>query len=208
MFSDATRSPHRALSAMLALVAGLVIACPGTGADGDPCEPGGHLHRGADASEDFCHCSPGWLPAEDERACHPDPEAEAGFPFEHAETDACATAANGLAATVAHGEPPAPVNAFDTVYTLELAEGPDGFSGRFAYDAPLSGKALLYLGGEVPFSFKEGLLPVPHEEGPPPSTCDTFHSVIGIRLLDGVRYTLEIGPTPDATATLLIRLIP
>ena len=206
MLSDATRRHHRVLSVTLALAAGLLTACPGHEAEGDPCEPGGHLHRGADA--DFCHCGPGWVAAEDALACEPDPEADSGFPFAEAEADACALAANGLTATVAHEVPPATVNAFDTVYTLELAPGSEGFSGRFAYDAHVSGRALIYLGGEVPFSFKEGVLPVLHEQGPAPSACDAFHSVIGVRLLAGVRYTLEVGPTPDATATLLIRLLP
>lgn len=207
MFSAAARSSRRALFAMLAMALGLLAACPEAERSEDPCAPGGHLHRGADG-EDFCHCGPGWLPAEDTLACRSDPDADAGFPFEASEADACALAENGLHATVAHGDPPATVNAFDTVYTLELAPGPDGFSGTFVYDAHLSGRALLYVGGDVDFSFREGVLPVPYEQGPAPSACDTFRSVIGVRLQDGVRYTLEVGPTADATATLLVRLIP
>lgn len=186
----------------------LLTACPGATSDADPCEPGGHIHRGPSAAEDFCHCGTGWVEAEDALACEPDPNADVGFPFEDAEADACALAANGLTATVAHADPPATVNAFDTVYTLELAAGAEGFEGTFAYEAHQTGKALLYLGGGSPFAFSEGVLPVIQEAGPAPTACDAFHSVIGVRLTAGVRYTLTIGPTPDPTATLLIRLVP
>lgn len=208
MFPAATRSSSRAVSALGIVLASVLIACPSTDVDEDPCEPGGHLHRGDAPSEDFCHCSSGWLAAEDGLGCLPDPDADPGFPFDESEADACALAANGLSATATHAEPPAAVNAFDTVYTLELAPGPDGYTGTFVYDAHLTGKALVYVGGDVPYALKEGLLPVLHEQGPAPSTCDAFHSVIGVRLLAGVRYTLEVGPTPAPSATLLIRLIP
>lgn len=199
---------RRPLRWWVVVLPGLLTACPGAMPDTDPCEPGGHVHRGPSAAEDFCHCGPGWMATEDSLACEPDPDAETGFPFEEAEADACALAANGLTATVAHADPPATVNAFDTVYTLELAPGADGFEGTFAYEAHQTGKALLYLGGALPFAFKEGVLPVISEPGPSPTTCDAFHSVIGVRLTAGVRYTLTLGPTPDPTATLLIRLVP
>lgn len=193
---------------LLSLLA--LAACPGTdpqtGAHDDPCEPGGHLHRGATEAETSCHCNQGYVSGVDGRSCEVDPNATAGYPFEATGEAACALAASGPFAEAVATEPPTSVDAFDTTYTLTLEGGAGLAGGVFHYRAATTGKTLFFLGADLPFTLEEQSVgPVELEQGPAPTHCEAFGAVWGASLLDGVLYSLHLGPSEATSVRLLIR---
>ena len=192
----------------LLLAPALLLACVPAGSDGDPCEPGGHAHVGA--SETWCHCVAGYLPSADGLACEVDPDhvADDGFPFEEATRDACALVERGPTATVIAGELPPTINAFDTTYTVELTATAEGHRGVVRYDPHASGKAVLFLGADIPLEVREGRLTTTTVRGPAPTTCEALAAVHGVSLLADVGYTFHLGPASTSTVQLLVRLVP
>lgn len=177
----------------------------------DPCAPHGHIHR--EAEGDWCHCDRGYLAPEGQLACVVDPSyvppKEGEFDFQDEGAHACWHVDNGPYATVTASESRSPrVDAFHTLYTVNLRPVDGGYTGSFQFKAFGTGDFILYLSEHVPLTVSEGTLPVKILAEKHASVCAGLPHMVGLELTEGVVYTFTLGPTSLSQLRMVTEYFP
>lgn len=180
--------------------AALVAACGGAPSplSGDPCEPGGHVHR--EAGGDWCHCDRGFKAGITGLTCEVDPNFTGRTTVELGTTDerACWHATRGPFATPDDGSR---VDQFLTHYTVALATRGDGLRGATAhYRAAVSAPHVLTLSRGVNVVVQEVLPSGSSKEvgvlvTRATTACAALSQQFGFELVNRVEYRFEFGPS-------------
>ncbi|WP_224368402.1 hypothetical protein [Hyalangium versicolor] len=162
----------------------------------DPCAPHGHIHR--EPTGDWCHCDRGYMAPEEQLACVTDPDyvPRDGFDFGDDGVHACWHVDNGPYATVSASESRTPrVDAFHTLYTVNLRPVDGQYTGTFQFKAFGTGDFIVYLSQNVPFAVREGDRVIDIIAEKPTTACTGLQHMLGLELTEGVIYTFTLGPT-------------
>jgi predicted small lipoprotein YifL len=175
----------------------------------DPCAPHGHIHR--EPTGDWCHCDRGYLAASQGLACQADPNyvPRDGFDFGDDGVHACWHVDNGPYGTVSASTERLPrVDAFHTLYTVNLREVNGGYTGTFQFKAFATGDFIVYLSQQVPLAVLEGTRAVPIAAEKPTTACAGLQHMVGLELTDKVTYTFTLGPTPLQQLRMVTEYLP
>ncbi|ADO68820.1 hypothetical protein [Stigmatella aurantiaca] len=177
----------------------------------DPCAPHGHIHR--EAEGDWCHCDRGYLAPEEQLVCvvdpHHVPREEGEFDFGDDGEHACWHVANGPYASVTASESRMPrVDAFHTLYTVNLRQTAEGSTGTFQFKAFGTGDFIVYLSEHVPLTVHEGTIPVAVIAEKHTTVCTGLQHMAGLELTEGVTYTFTLGPTSLAQLRMVTEYFP
>ncbi len=193
---------HQALTLTLWLACGCsagVTVPDAAMPEGDPCVPGGHVHR--EPAGDWCHCDRGSRATTAQLGCEPDPNFTGATTVDFTGTAerACWHASNGpFRAVVEDGR----ADDFLTHFTLGL-ESPDGGTLREAsvrYRAALTSAHVATLSRGVNFSVDEvlpsgGLQRVPILVTEVTTLCPELSQQFGFELVSGAEYRFRFGPS-------------
>jgi hypothetical protein len=175
------------------LACGAVPAPPG-----DPCDPGGHIHR--DPAGDWCHCDRGFKAALAGLACEVDPNFTGRTTLDLTGTDerACWHAARGPFATQGDGSR---IDQFLTFYTLGLEARSDGLrTASASYRAAVTSPHVLTLSRGTNVTVFEQLPTGATKEVPilvtrATTACPQVSQQFGFELVNRVEYRFEFGPS-------------
>ncbi|MGV3624703.1 MAG: hypothetical protein ACO1OB_28040 [Archangium sp.] len=188
----------------LVVAAIALAACGPMTPEGDPCAPGGHVHR--DPAGDWCHCDRGFRATASGLACETDPNFRETIELGESDERACWHSMNGPFATVNDGEA---VDDFLVFFTVKLTERDDGrFEGRVTYRPGASGAHAFSLDSGGPLKVVESLdgasadvkLVVTRSS----DRCEGVKQQWGAVLEARATYELQLGPASSPTARLLI----
>jgi hypothetical protein len=180
-------------------IALMAAACGGSPTPtGDPCAPGGHVHR--DPAGDWCHCDRGFRAPTMGLSCEVDPNFTGRTTIDLGTTDdrACWHAAQGPFVTGADG---ARVDQFLTHYTLALSGRGDGLRQASAvYRAAVTAPHVLTLSRGVNVSIFEVLPGGSTKEVPvlvtrATTACPQLGQQFGFELVSRGEYRFELGPS-------------
>jgi hypothetical protein len=181
------------------VIAMLVVACGGPPPPaGDPCTPGGHVHR--EPAGDWCHCDRGFRATTTGLSCEVDPDFTGRTTIDLGTTDerACWHAARGPFATEADG---ARIDQFLTHYTLALSGRGNGLRQATAiYRAAVTAPHVLTLSRGVNVSIAEvlpggGVKEVPVLVTRSTTACPQLSQQFGLELVSRGEYRFEFGPS-------------
>jgi hypothetical protein len=174
---------------------------------GDPCEPGGHIHR--EPGGDWCHCDRGFKAADQGLDCVVDPNFTGRTTVELGTTDerACWHASRGPFASQADG---ARVDQFLTHYTVGLTARSDGLRAASAsYRAAVSAPHVLSVSRGVNVTVHE-LLPSGGSKEVPvlvtraTSFCTELSQQYGFELVNRVEYRFDFGPSQQEKVSFVL----
>lgn len=175
----------------------------------DPCAPHGHIHR--EPTGDWCHCDRGYMAAVEGLSCLVDPNyvPRDGFDFGNNDLHACWHVDNGPYGTVTASPDRLPrVDAFHTLYTLNLRQVDGAYTGTFQFKAFATGDFIVYLSQNVPFAVHEGEKPVSIIAEQPTQACTGLQHMLGLELTDKVTYTFTVGPTSLPQLRMVTEYLP
>jgi hypothetical protein len=175
----------------------------------DPCAPHGHIHR--EPTGDWCHCDRGHLAAPERLACLVDPNyiPRDGFDFGDEGAHACWHVDNGPYGTVTASPDRTPrVDAFHTLYTVNLRQVGEQYTGTFLFKAFATGDFVVYQSQQVPLTVHEGEQLVPIAAEKPTTACSGLQHMIGLELTNKVTYTFTLGPTSLPQLKMVTEFLP
>jgi hypothetical protein len=175
----------------------------------DPCAPNGHIHR--EPTGDWCHCDRGHIAAEEGLACVVDPNytPRDGFDFGDDGVHACWHVDNGPYGSVTASPDRVPrVDAFHTLYTVNLRQVNGEYTGTFQFKAFATGDFVVYMSQKVPLTIREGELAVPIAAEKPTTACTGLQHMVGLELTDKVTYTFTLGPTSLQQLRMVTEYLP
>jgi hypothetical protein len=187
----------------------LVASCgaPPGPMKGDPCDPGGHIHR--DPAGDWCHCDRGFKAALQGLACEVDPNFTGRTTLDLGNTDerACWHASRGPFAMQTDGSR---IDQFLTFYTLDLPARSDGLhTASASYRAAVSAPHVLSVNRSVNVTVHEVLPTGGAKEVPVLVTrattfCSELTQQYGFELVSRVEYRFDFGPSQQAQARFVL----
>ncbi|HEX8699557.1 MAG TPA: hypothetical protein VF815_12015 [Myxococcaceae bacterium] len=175
----------------------------------DPCAPNGHIHR--EPTGDWCHCDRGYMAAAEGLACQVDPHYKPrdDFDFGDEGEHACWHVDNGPYATVTASADRLPrVDAFHTLYTVNLLPVDGVHSGTFQFKAFATGDFIVYMNQKVHLTVREGERVIPIVAEQSSEACAGIQHMVGLELTDKVTYTFTLGPTPLPQLRMVTEFLP
>lgn len=187
---------------------GALMACgPKAPVSGDPCEPGGHIHR--EPGGDWCHCDRGFRAPPQGLSCEVDPSFTGRTTIDLGASDerACWHATRGPFETQTDG---GRAEQFLTFYTVELSPRSDGLrSATASHRAAVSSPHVLTVSRGVNVTVHETLPGGGSKEVPAlvtraTSFCPELSQQYGFELVGRVDYRLEFGPSAQTQARFVL----
>jgi hypothetical protein len=204
---------------VLAAACAALVACGETGLpneeptppepQADPCAPNGHIHR--EPTGDWCHCDRGHMAAAEGLACQVDPNYQPrdGFDFGDDGVHACWHVDNGPYGTVTASESRLPrVDAFHTLYTVNLLQVSGAYTGTFQFKAFATGDFIVYMSQRVHLTVREGERVVPIVAEKSTQACEGLQHMVGVELTDKVTYTFTLGPSAPPQLRMVTEFLP